>query len=98
MSLGRAAGIALIGSGQYDDGLTTRYKIPIGTSPNHVQHTGGVVRHGIRFDTGSAGLGNSVKSVWVYYRKYGNPIGNVTVNIRKASDDTVAATIGTFPI
>jgi hypothetical protein len=88
---------AAILSGQYDDGLTTRYDVPVGVSPNHVQHNG-IGRTAVRFETGASGLGTPVKSVLFNFRKYGLPTGNITVNIRKASDDSVAATIGTIPI
>ncbi len=93
----RMATAALL-SGQYDDGLTTKYEVAVGTSPNHVQHNGGIGRTAVRFETGASGLGSSVKSVWIRFRKYGLQTGNITINIRKASDDSVAATIGTFPI
>jgi hypothetical protein len=39
-----------------------------------------------------------VKSVHVRFRKYGLPTGNITVNIRKGTDDTVAATLGSYPV
>jgi hypothetical protein len=91
-----AAGSATV-LGQYDDGLGTLYNMDLGATPNHVQHNG-IGRTGVRFETGSAGLGTIVKSVLIRYRKYGAPTGNITVNIRKASDDTVAATIGTWSI
>jgi hypothetical protein len=81
-----------------DDALFTKYEVPIGTSPNHVQHTGGITRTAVRFETSASGLGTPVKSVWVFFRKYGNPTGNITVNVRKVSDNTVASTIGTWPI
>jgi hypothetical protein len=38
-----------------------------------------------------------MKSVWVRFRKYGVPTGNITVGVRKASDDSLV-TIGTWPI
>ena len=99
MSYVQAAGAAVILSGQYDDGLTTAYSVPLGTSPSHLQHTGTVIRTGVRFETGSAGLGTKVQSVLIRYRRFGTgATGNITVNIRKASDDTVAATIGTWDI
>jgi hypothetical protein len=47
---------------------------------------------------GHALIGQSVKSVWLRFRKNGLPTGPITVNIRKGSDDTVAETIGTFDI
>ena len=39
-----------------------------------------------------------MKSVWVRFRKYGAPTGNITIGIRKASDDSLVTTIGTWPI
>jgi hypothetical protein len=98
MSLYDRIASAAILSGQYDDGLTTRYDVALGVSPNHVQHTGTVVRTGIRFESGSAGIGTKVQSVLVRFRKFGSPTtGNITINVRKASDDS-AVLIGTFPI
>lgn len=85
-------------SGQYDDGLTTFYNVEVGASPNHIHHAGGIGRTGVQFNAWASGLGVSVKSVLINFRKYGLPTGNITINIRKGSDDTVAATIGTFPI
>jgi hypothetical protein len=93
----RKIAAASILSGQYDDGLIERYNVAVGASPNHVAHNG-IGRTGVRFETSASGLTKIVKSVWIRFRTYGSPTGNVTVNIRKASDDTVAATIGTFPI
>jgi hypothetical protein len=66
-------------------------------TPNHVQHNSGIGRTGIRFETGSAGIGTIVKSILVRFRKYGSPTGNITIGIRKASDDSLV-TIGTFDI
>ena len=97
MGLAQRAAAAAIISGQYDDGLIDRYNIPVGASPNHVQHNGGIGRTGVRFETGSAGIGKVVKSVWIRFRKYGNPTGNITCNIRKAADDS-AVLIRSFPI
>lgn len=96
MSLERMAVAAII-SGQYDDKLTTFYDVQLGASPGHIQYNG-IERVEARYDAGASGLGTSVKSVWLRFRKYGNPTGNITINIRKGSDDTVAETIGTWPI
>jgi hypothetical protein len=75
------------------DGLATFYNVDLGTtSPGHIQYNG-IGRVGVRFDAGAAGLNTSVKSVWVRFRKYGNPTGNITIGIRKASDDSLV-TIG----
>ena len=80
-----------------DDDLTTLFDIDTGQSPGHVQHDSGIERTGIKFETGSAGIGQKVQSVWVRGRKYGNPTGPITVCIRD-SEDNVAATIGTFDV
>jgi hypothetical protein len=79
---------------QFDDGLITRYNV-VGNG-NYLSFNG-IGRAGIRFDSGSASIGSSVKSVLVRGRKYGSPTGNITVNVRKASDDS-AVTIGIYPI
>ena len=55
-------------------------------------------RVGVRFDAGADGLNTSMKSVWVRFRKYGAPTGNITIGIRKASDGSLVTTIGTWPI
>ena len=57
----------------------------------------GISRVGVRFDAGAGGLNTSVKSVWIRFRKYGAPTGNITMGIRKASDDSLV-TIGTWPV
>lgn len=80
--------------GQHDDGMTTLYNVPTGAVPGTIQYNG-VTRCGVRIDAGSTAIGLPIKSVVVNGRKYGNPSGNITVAIRKASDDTIAATIGT---
>lgn len=85
-------------SGQYDDGLTTKYEVLPDATPTHIQHSGGIGRTAVQFLAGQAIIGQSVKSVWLRFRKYGLPTGPITVYIRKGSDDTVAATIGTFDI
>lgn len=87
---------ATIASGQYDDGLTSLYDVGLDATPGHIQFNG-IERAGIRFDAGAGGLNTSVKSVWVRFRKYGSPTGNITVGIRKAADDSLV-TIGTWPI
>jgi hypothetical protein len=74
---------------------TTRYNVTQ-NSASHSEFDSGVTRQVVRFDAGASGLGEAVTEVIVRFRKYGTPSGNVTVNIRKGSDDTVASTIGTF--
>lgn len=98
MSLYDKMAAAAILSGQYDDGLTTFHNVEVSASPNHIQHAGGIGRTGVQFNAWASDLGVSVKSVHINFRKYGLPTGNITINIRKGSDDTVAATIGAFPI
>jgi hypothetical protein len=82
-----------------DDGLTTLYNVDLDASPNHVQHDddNDIGRTAIKFETGSDGIGQKIQSVWVRGRKYGNPTGDITVNIRKISDD-LTVLIGTFDI
>jgi hypothetical protein len=87
---------AAVATGQHDDGLTSLYDIDIGTSPNHIQYNG-IGKVGVRFDAGAGGLNAAVKSVWVRFRKYGNPSGPIIVGIRKASDDSLI-TLGLWPI
>lgn len=92
MSLAQALGT--------DDGLVIEHYnrgVNNNPSPSYLQYNG-LGRVGVRYDAGASGLGVPVKSVWVFCRRYGNPTGNVTVNVRKGSDDTVASTIGTFDI
>lgn len=68
---------------------------------NVIQYTsgaGGIVRVGARLDATNPLIGDRVKVVQVLVQKHGNPTGTITVNIRKGTDDIVAATIGTFDI
>jgi hypothetical protein len=65
-----AAGWAMT-FGQFDDGLPTWYSVDLDATPNYVQHNG-IERTGIRFETGSAGIGQKVQSVRVRFRKYGS--------------------------
>lgn len=63
MSVINRAAAAVITSGQFDDGLVTKYEIsPTGT---YLQYNG-IGRAGIRFETGSP-----VRFVTVTGRKYG---------------------------
>jgi hypothetical protein len=72
---------------QFDDGLTTLYDSSIGaaTTPGHIQYNG-IGRLGVRVDSGASGLNSFAKSVWVFFRKNGNSIGNITLRVRKAAD------------
>src|SRR5262245_58184320 len=79
-----------------EDGMQTFYELmPDAPEPTHIRHSGSLTRSALRYDAGASGLNNPVRSVLIRFRKYGLPTGNITVNIRKGSDDTVAATIGT---
>jgi hypothetical protein len=95
-SISRKIAAAAVITGQYDDGLTTFYNVDLGASPGHIAYNG-IGRVGVRYDASASGLNTSVKSVLVKFRKYGSPTGNITVGVRKASDDSLV-TIGTFPI
>lgn len=80
-----------------DDGLATFYNMDLDATPGHIAHNG-IGRTGVRFDAGASGIGTPIRSVLVRFRKYGLPTGPITINIRKGTDDTVAATIGTWNI
>ena len=97
MSLYDKMATAALLSGQYDDGLTTFYSLDPDVTPTHIAHNG-ITRTCVRMDASGSGLNQAVKSVTIRFRKYGLPTGNIIVNIRKGSDDTVASTIGTIPI
>jgi hypothetical protein len=60
----------------------------LGASPGHIAFNG-IGRVGVRFDSGASGVNTSVKSIMIRFRKYGSPTGNVTVGVRKASDDSL---------
>jgi hypothetical protein len=67
---------------------------------NFIQYTsdaGGIVRVGARLDATNPLIGDRVKIVQVFVSKYGNPTGNITIGVRKASDDSLV-TIGTYDI
>lgn len=83
-------------SGQYDDGLTTFYQVDPDVTPTHIQYDG-IERVGVRLDSGASAIGSPIKSVWLRFRKYGLPTGPITVNVRKATDDS-AVLIGIFNI
>jgi len=90
----------VLSSGQFsDDGLTPRYeRCFTNPTPGFSSHSGGIVRHGVRIDAGASEIGIPIKSVHVYCRKTGAPTGPITVCIRKASDGTIAETLGTFDV
>ena len=99
MTSAAAANNVLYGAlvlGQYDDELATLYDMDQGASPGHNAFNG-IGRVGVRFDSEASGLNAAIKSVLVRFRKYGNPTGNITIGVRKASDDSLV-TIGTWPI
>ena len=56
---------------QFDDVLSTWYSVDLDATPNHVQHNG-IGRTGVRFEAGSAGIGQKVQSVRVHFRKHGS--------------------------
>jgi hypothetical protein len=85
---------AAILSGQYDDGLGSFYNVA--SDANYLQYNG-IGRVGERFDASASGLGTSVKSVLIRFRKCGLLTGPITVGVRKASDDSLV-TINTIPI
>jgi hypothetical protein len=67
------------------------YDSSIGAAtPGHIQYYG-IGRVGIGFDSGASGLNSSAKSVWLFFRKNGNPVGNITVRVRKAADLVILA-------
>jgi len=77
----------------------TVYDVAKPASPTFVQLTGGVNRAAVRFDTGNASLGTKPKEFTFYWRKLTLATsGNIVVCIRKASDDTIAATLAEWPV
>lgn len=59
-----------------------------GTTPGTTDYNG-ISRADVRVDSGSTAIDVHIRSVWVFCRKYGNPTGNITVGVRKASDDSL---------
>jgi len=70
------------------------------THPTFIQLTGGgVTRAAVRFDTGNASIGTKPKEFTFYWKKLTLATsGNIVVCIRKASDDTIAATLAECPV
>lgn len=71
---------------QFDDGLSPLYDVSLcASTPGHIQYNG-IGRVSVRFDSGASGFNSSSKSVLVFFHKYGNPTGNISVGGRKATD------------
>ena len=69
------------------------------THPTFIQFTGGINRAAIRFDTGNAYIGTKPVEFTFYWRKLTLATeGKIIVCIRKASDDTIAATLAEWPV
>jgi hypothetical protein len=79
------------GSGTY----TTLYSQP-GTNSYMVLRTGGNHRVGEIMTSASVLIGNSVKKLTVILKKAGSPTGDITVRVRKGTDDSVGITFGTI--
>ena len=56
-----AAGWAIT-FGQFYNGLATWYPVDLDATPNHGQHNS-IERTGVRFETGSTGIGRKIQSV-----------------------------------
>lgn len=56
--------------------------------PTFVAFSDDVSRLAVKFDTGGVGLDMIPYKVTIPYRRIGNPTGNISVGIRKASGDT----------
>jgi hypothetical protein len=77
----------------------TIYDVAKPTSPTFIQLTGGVYRAAVRFDTGNTSIGSKPIEFTFYWKKLNIATsGNIVVCIRKASDDTVAATLAEWPV
>jgi hypothetical protein len=79
----------------------TKTSNPVGYAHNVIHYsgaTGGIVRAGARVDATNPIITQKVKVVQVFCTKFGNPSGNISVVVRKGTDDTIGATIGTFNI
>lgn len=77
----------------------TVYDVAKPTSPTFIQLTGGVNRAAVRFDTGNTSIGNKPIEFTFYWKKISIATsGNIAVVIRKASDDTIAATLAEWPV
>jgi CCR4-NOT transcriptional regulation complex NOT5 subunit len=76
----------------------TPYDIPLGTSNTFIQHIGTISRTAVKFDTGNTSIGSKPVGITFRWRKVGTPTGNIIVVIRKASDDTIAATLAQWPV
>jgi hypothetical protein len=66
----------------------SNYNVSPETTPTFVSFTGTTERYAIQHDTGGDGVGNIPYRVTFHYQRIGNPTGNVSVGIKKASDDS----------
>ena len=89
---------AAILSEQYEDGLIALYQENLDSTPNPIRFDNETSRIGIRLESGSSIIGKHVRSVWLFFRKFGLPQRDFTVRVRAVSDDSVAVTIGSFGI
>jgi len=77
----------------------TEVYIVAGLNIPHQLYQGGTIRVGEQAGTGSALIGKTLGEVdLLLARSTTNTTGTVTVNIRKASDDSIAATMGTLDV
>jgi hypothetical protein len=66
----------------------SHYNVSPGASPTFVPFTGTTSRLDVQFNTAGVGIGTSPYKVEIPYRRIGNPTGNISVGIRKATGDT----------
>lgn len=77
----------------------TVYVVAKPTSPTFIQLTGVVNRAAVRFDTGNTSIGSKPIEFTFYWKKISIATsGNIAIVIRKASDDTIAATLAEWPV
>jgi hypothetical protein len=74
----------------------TKFYISATSNTGIALYTGNVTRAGEQASTSSIMIGKLITEVDVYLKGAGSPTGTITVTIRKASDDSVAATMGTM--
>jgi len=80
-------------SGQ--QGATQFYTSPSTNTPSSL-YNGGNTRFGEHAGTASILIGKIITEIDVYMKAVGSPGGNIAVNIRRGSDDSVAARFGTI--
>ena len=64
------------------------YNVSPDLSLAFVPFSGSTSRLDVKFDTGSVGLGTKPYKITIPYRRIGNPMGIISVGIRKVSGDT----------